>query len=77
MLVSLRLKPEVVRLLKQACKSERKTRTAVIHEALEAHLKRGKTPLGERIREALKKIPEGFRIERRQPRKPDKRDWGR
>jgi predicted transcriptional regulator len=77
MLVSLRLKPEVDRLLKQACKSERRTRTAVIHEALEAYLKRGEAPLGEVIRQALKQTPEGFGIERAQPRKPDRRAWGR
>ena len=77
MLVSLRLKPEVGRLLKQACKSDHKTRTAVIHEALEAYLKPGEVPLGEVIRRALKETPEGFGVERAQPRKADRRAWGR
>lgn len=77
MLVSLRIKPDVAPLLKQACKAGRKTRTAVIHEALEAYLKRSEAPLGDVIRQALKGTPGGFGLERRQPRRAERRKWGR
>ena len=73
MLVSLRLKPEVVRLLKQACKSERKTRTAVIHDALKQYLSPLRPPLGDVIREVLADCPEGLGIERLQPFAPEPR----
>ena len=73
--VSVRLKPEVEQLLKQACKRERKTRSALIHDALASYLRPRKARLGDVIREALAQAPQGFRIERRQPRTADKRDW--
>lgn len=73
--VSVRLKPEVEQLLKQACKRERKTRSALIHEALTSYLQPRKARLGDVIREALAQAPKGFGIERRQPRSADKRDW--
>ena len=73
--VSVRLKPDVEQLLKQACKQKRKTRSALIHEALVAYLKSGKPRLGDVIREALAKSPQGFGLERRQPRATDKRAW--
>jgi len=75
MLVSLRIKPEVAPLLKQACRAGRKTRTAVIHEALEAYLRRGETPLGEAIRQALAVAPKGMGLRRRQPRRAERRRW--
>jgi predicted transcriptional regulator len=36
MTVSVRLKPEISKLLERECKWQRKTRTALIHEALTA-----------------------------------------
>lgn len=77
MLVSLRIRPDVAPLLKQACRAGRKTRTAVIHEALEAYLKRGEVPLGEAIRQALRLAPRGLGVKRRQPRRAERRKWGR
>ena len=72
---SVRLKPEIERLLDQACKRGHKNRSAVINEALAEFLKPARPRLGDLIREALKDSPEGFGIEREQPSTVDKRDW--
>ena len=74
---SVRLKPEVERLLDQACRRTHKKRSVLIHEALTEYLKPRQPRLGDLIREALEDSPEGFGIERGQPKVPDKRDWGR
>ena len=37
---SVRLKPELSKMLERECKRQRKTRTALIHEALTAYLRR-------------------------------------
>ena len=74
---SVRLKPEIERLLEQACKRTRKKRSALIHEALSEYLKPRQPRLGDLIREALKDSPGGFGLERSQPDTADKRDWRR
>ena len=74
---SVRLKPDIERLLEQACKRARKKRSALIHEALAEYLKPRRPKLGDIIREALEEFPEGFGIERDQPRATDKRNWRR
>ena len=73
--MSVRLKPEVERLLDRACKRGRKTRSALIHEALTAYLEPRKARLGDVIRDALGKPAEGFYLVRSQPRSADKRNW--
>ena len=75
--VSVRLKPEVERLLDEASRRERKTRSAVIHDALAAFLKRGRPGLGDAVRRALAEVPGGLGIEREQPATTDKRAWKR
>ena len=75
--ISIRLKPDLERLLAQATRRERKTRSAVIHDALSAFLVRRRPRLGDAIRRALAEAPEGFGIERRQPTRADKRAWKR
>ena len=75
--MSVRLKPDIERLLDQACRNARKKRSALIHEALAQYLKPRRPSLGEVIRQSLAESPEGFGIERGQPRAADKRRWGR
>lgn len=73
--ISVRLKPELERLLAAASRRERKSRSAIIHDALAARLKPKQRNLGDAIAEALRVAPGGFGIERDQPALPDKRDW--
>ena len=75
--ISVRLKPELERLLDEASRRERKTRSAVIHDALAAFLKRRRPRLGDAIRRALAEAPDGFGIEREQPATTDRRAWKR
>ena len=75
--MSVRLEPELERLLDQACKHTRKKRSALIREALAEYLKPRRPRLGDLIRQALAESPGGFGIERNQPGAADKRDWGR
>jgi predicted transcriptional regulator len=75
MAMSIRLKPELERLLDQRAKAERKTRTDLVHEALSAWLKPASPGLGSAIRAALVDTPDGFNIERNQPAQSDARDW--
>ncbi len=75
--VSVRLKPEVERLLDEASRRERKTRSAVIHDALAAFLKHKRPGLGDAVRRALAEAPGGLAIEREQPAATDKRAWKR
>ncbi len=78
MTVSVRLKPEIAKVLERECKRRRKTRTALIHEALEAFLQPPPTArLGEVIRGVLADSPRGLGLERAQPEAADLRDWGR
>lgn len=73
--ISVRLKPNLERLLNAACRRERKTRSALIHEALAAYLRPKQANLGDAIAKALAASPRGFGLERDQPVSADKRDW--
>jgi hypothetical protein len=64
-------------LLDAAARRERKSRSAIIREALAARLRPVKPHLGDTIREALAGRPDGFALERNQPRKADRRAWER
>ncbi|MGQ0653421.1 MAG: CopG family ribbon-helix-helix protein [Betaproteobacteria bacterium] len=75
--ISVRLKPEVERLLDEAARRQRKSRSAVIHDALDAFLRPRRPRLGDAIRSALAEVPGGFGIERAQPAKSDTRAWKR
>ena len=75
--ISVRLKPELARLLDATARRERKTRTDMIHEALAAWLNPRRPELGATIRAALADTPGGFGLEREQPREPDRRDRAR
>lgn len=75
--ISVRLKPELERLLDQACKRTRKNRSELIQEALAEYLKQRHRGLGDVIRNALEESPGGFAIERGQPGATEKRDWRR
>lgn len=75
--LSVRLKPEIERLLDTTSRRERKTRSAVIHDALAAFLKHRRPRLGDAIRHALTEAPEGFGMERKQPRAAERRAWNR
>jgi predicted transcriptional regulator len=73
--ISVRLKPQLERLLDSACKRERKTRSALVHEALAAFLRPKRANLGDAIAEALATSPRGFGIQRKQPTAAETRDW--
>jgi predicted transcriptional regulator len=75
--LSVRLKPELEHLLDAAARRERKSRSAIIHEALAVRLRPVKLRLGDAIREALAEASDGFALDRKQPRKADRRTWGR
>ncbi len=75
--ISVRLKPELERLLGLASRRERKSRSAIVHEALTERLQPLRPRLGDAIREVLADAPDGFALERKQPRAADKRAWGR
>ena len=75
--LSVRLKPDLERLLDQVSRRAGKSRSAVIHEALAAFLKPQTPRLGSAIRRALAEAPEGFGIERKQPALTDRRSWKR
>jgi predicted transcriptional regulator len=72
-----RLRPELEQLLDAAVRRERKSRSAIIHEALAARLRPVKPRLGDVMREALADTSGGFALERKQPRKVDRRSWAR
>ena len=73
--ISVRLKPQLERLLDSACKRERKTRSELVHEALAAFLRPKRGNLGDAIAEALAASPRGFGIQRNQPAAAESRDW--
>ena len=75
--LSVRLKPELEQLLDAAARRERKSRSAIIHEALAARLRPDKPRLGDVMRQALADTSGGFALERKQPRKVDRRTWAR
>jgi predicted transcriptional regulator len=75
--ISVRLKPDLEQLLDKASRRDRRSRSALIHDALTAFLKPQRRKLGTAIRHALAKTPRGFGIERGQPPAADKRDWKR
>ena len=73
--ISVRLKPELEELLNKASRRARKSRSAIIHDALASFLKPQRPKLGTAIRLALSKMPRGAGIRRGQPAATDKRDW--
>ena len=75
--ISVRLKSDLERRLVQASRRQRRSRSALIHEALDVFLKPRRPRLGDSIRAALAEAPGGFAIEREQPVAVDKRAWGR
>ena len=75
--LSVRLKPELERLLDAAARRERKSRSAIIHEALTARLQPLRPRLGDVIRGALVDAPDGFALDRKQPRAAERRAWKR
>ena len=72
--ISIRLEPELEKLLEALCKREHKTKTEIIHYALRQVLVPKKSA-AQTIKEALREIEPGFHIERNQPMKSDERDW--
>ena len=77
MSISVRLKPELSKVLERECKRQRKTRSALIHEALTAFLQPQRPTLGEVLREVMADTPAGWGLERNPPATSDARDWGR
>jgi predicted transcriptional regulator len=77
MTVSMRLKPDIAKLLDRECKRRRVTRTALIHAALASYLRPQRPRLGDVIREVLADSPEGLGLQRMPPEQVDARDWGR
>jgi len=75
MSISVRLKPELAKMLERECKRRRKTRTALIHEALIAFLHPPRPRLGDLFRDVLADLPEGLGIERGSQGVADRRDW--
>ena len=75
--ISVRLKPDLEQLLDKASRRDRRSRSALIHEALTAFLKPQHPKLGAAIRQALSRMPCGFGIGREQSPAADKRDWKR
>ncbi len=75
--IYVRLKPELSKVLERECKRQRKTRSALIHEALTAFLQPRRPTLGEVLREVMADTPDGWGLERNQPATSDARDWGR
>jgi predicted transcriptional regulator len=75
--ISVRLKPQLQRLLDELSRRERKSRSAVIHELLNAQLARRRMHPAEALRRVLSEVPGGFGVKRQQPRRADKRAWKR
>jgi len=75
--LSVRLKPELEQLLDATARRERKSRSAIIHEALAARLRPVKPRLGDVIRGAVGGMSDGFALERKQTSKADRRAWQR
>ena len=77
MLISVRLTPELSKVLARECKRQRKTRTVLIHEALTAFLQPQRPRLGDVLREVMADTLDGWGLERNQPATSDARDWGK
>lgn len=75
--ISVRLKPELQRLLDEFSKRQRKSRSAVIHDLLSAQLVRQRPHPADAFRQALAHSPRGLGVKRSQPRRSDKRGWKR
>jgi predicted transcriptional regulator len=75
--ISVRLKPDLEQLLDKTSRRDRRSRSALVQDALTAFLKPQQPKLGSAIRQALTKMPRGFGIGREQPPAADKRDWKR
>ena len=71
--LSVRLNPQLARLLDRAVRRQRKSRSALVHEALHQYLSPPRQRLGDVIREVLADSPEGLGIERLQPSAPEPR----
>lgn len=74
MTLSVRLKPELARLLDKACRRQRKSRSSLVHDALTQYLEPERPRLGDVLREVLADCPQGLGIERRQPPAPERRE---
>ncbi len=74
MSISVRLKPDISKVLERECKRQRKTRTALIHEALAAYLQPPRARLGDVIREVLADSPQGLGLERQRLQVADRLD---
>lgn len=77
MAISVRLKPELSKALERECKRQRKTRSALIHEALTAFLQPQRPALGDVLRDIMADTPAGWGLQRDQPAASDARDWGK
>jgi len=73
MTLSVRLKPELARLLDRAARRQRKPRSAVVHEALAQYLVPARPRLGDVIRDLLADSPQGLGIERLSTAKSERR----
>ncbi len=76
MSISVRLKPDIAKVLERECRRQRKTRTDLIHEALAAFLQPTRPRLADVIRDVLADTPDGLGLERSQPDAAETRDWG-
>ena len=77
MSISVRLKPAISKVLERECKRQRKTRTALIHEALAAYFQPERKRLGDVLRDVMADTPQGWGLERNQPRERVPREFGR
>ncbi len=77
MSISVRLKPDISEVLERECKRQRKTRTALIHEALAAYLQPKRPRLGDILRDVVADTPQGWGLECNQPQEIDPREFGR
>ena len=73
MTLSVRLKPDLARLLDRAARRQRKPRSAVVHEALAQYLVPARPRLGDVIRDLLSDSPLGLGIERLPTAKSERR----
>lgn len=64
MTLSVRLKPDLAKLLDRAARRQRKRRSTVVQEALAQYLAPARPRLGDVIRDLLADSPQGLGIER-------------
>lgn len=75
--ISVRFKPERERRLDAACRRERRTRSALVREAIAAYLTPNGRKLADVTSEALAASPGGFDLKRNRRFVGDKRNWKR